>query len=72
MAEHRFCYCTFRGEGKTTEIADLYVNGDRRSEFKHGFEFLDAMSKEGFELIQHAVGQKGTSYSHHHFTFRKG
>ena len=77
MAQHRFCYCLPEpiqagGLGYNgSVIAELYVNGARKKGFKYVHEFLNAMSEEGFELIQHAVGQLCSSTSHHYHTFRK-
>ena len=71
MAEHRFCFVCFKGEGKTTEISELYVNGQFNRDFKYGFEMMNTFSEEGFELIEHSVGQKGVNFMVHYFTFRK-
>ena len=69
MAKHRFCCAIFKGIGKTTEISELYVNGEEY-ECDYADQLLDKMSEEGFDLIEHAVGNKGTNFCIHYFTFR--
>ena len=71
MATHRFCYVTFRGEGKTSEIAEFYVNGERKDDFDYMDEALDYYAEKNFELISHTTGQKGTSFMAHYFTFKR-
>ena len=71
MAEHRFCFVCFRGEGKTTEIDELFVNGKKSPRFEYAFQMMDAFAEEGFKLIEHSVGQKGMNFMVHYFTFRK-
>ena len=70
MTTHRFCYVTFRGEGKTSEIADLFINGEKKTGFTYMHEVLDGYAKKNIELISHTTDQKGTSVMAHYFIFR--
>ena len=69
MATHRFCYVTFTGGG-ISEIADLFINGEKKTGFTYMHEVLDGYAKKNIELISHTTGQKGTSVMAHYFIFK--
>jgi hypothetical protein len=72
MPEYRFCFSAFKSDD-ATQIASLFINGcsERKAEFKYVHEFLDAMSSEGFVLIQHTASTL-SSRMFHYFTFKRG